>query len=305
MKILLLWITLTTMLLANIGEVTALSGHAQLQRKNKISDILKGTKIQQKDRITTATRSKVQVILNDDTVVTIGPESEYFFEVYKDDGNAEVLMKMTRGFFKTVTGKIGKVAPQKFKIKTRAATIGVRGTQFMAYVTKSEEHIGCIQGEIIVWTNQGTFIVPTGKMIVYKNNHWEIYNIEMGDFAPVLVGMLVERHPLDHKKFQTLSSRNSYLLEEQIIKEAEEKEQEAYTLAIQAQTTEVVPSFLYDDFLIDTAPDFINPFTLDATSNIPEYLFQEQTIQDQSAPTQPFSFDLGSDSSTPIPSFVP
>jgi len=292
MKSLLLLITLTTMLFANIGEVTALSGHAKLQRQNKISDIQKGAKIQQKDRINTAVRSKVQVILNDDTVITIGPESEYFFESYEDNGNAEVMMKITRGFFKTVTGKIGKVAPQKFKIKTRAATIGVRGTQFMAYVTENEEHIGCIQGEIIVWTDEGTFIVTAKNMIVYKNRHWTMHKIDMGDFEPVLIGMFIERQNLGHSRLQTPSSRNSYLLEEQIVKEAEEKDQEAYTLAIKAQTTEEIPSFLYDDFLIDTPPGFFNPFTLGTSSNIPDYLLQEQTLQDQNAPTEPFGIGV-------------
>ena len=304
MKTLLLLITLTTMLLANIGEVTALSGYAQLQRKNKVSDVLKGAKILQKDRITTATHSKVQVILNDDTVITIGPDSEYSFESYEDHGNAQVMMKITRGFFKAVTGKIGKVAPQKFKIKTRAATIGVRGTQFMAYVTENEEHIGCIQGEIIVWTEEGTFIMAAGKMIVYKNRHWKVYKIEMSDFAPVLIGMLVERPPLDQNRLQTPSSRNSYLLEEQIVKEAEEKDQEAYTLALKAQESEEIPSFLYDDFLIDTPPGFFNPFTLGATSNIPNYLLQEQTLQDQSAPVEPFGVGVTSNLLDDTPAYL-
>lgn len=302
MKTLLLLITISTMLLANIGEVTALSGHAQLQRQNRVSDVLKGAKVQEKDLLTTFTRSKVQVILKDSTVVTIGPDSQYLFESYDDQNDPEVLMEIKRGFFKTVTGKIGKVAPQKFKIKTRAATIGVRGTQFMAYVTTDEEYIGCIQGEIIVWTEEGTFIVSKGKMIVYKNSHWNIVQIEMGNFEPVLIGMDVQRRTDYHSRLKIPSSRNSYLLEEQIVKEEEEKE--AYTMTLQSETNNEIPPFLYDDFLIDTSNDLLNPFTLDITSSIPNYLLDEQTLQDQSAPTKPFGVGITSNLLDDTPEYL-
>lgn len=217
MKVPFLLITFLSLLLADIGQVTALTGSAELLRENRVAAVTRGDSIKERDLLTTAARSRVQVILHDDTVVTVGPESEYRFERFRDKGDAEVVMELKRGFFKTVTGKIGKIAPHRFKIKTRAATIGIRGTQFMAYVNVDEEKIGCIGGEIVVATAEGEYVVPAGKMLIYREKQWRLYEIEMGDFAPVLVGMAQDGKRGEIWNPYLPSPENSYLFEEQII----------------------------------------------------------------------------------------
>ena len=142
MKVLLTLTLLITSLLAGIGEVTSIQGSASLTRDKNESAVHKGQSLIENDFIKTQNHSKVQVILKDDTVITIGPKSEYLFERFQENGDIEVSMQLKRGFFKAVTGKIGKIAPQRFKIKTKAATIGIRGTQFMGYVGTEEEKIG-------------------------------------------------------------------------------------------------------------------------------------------------------------------
>ena len=222
MKTVFLLLAMMSTLLANIGEVTALSGKAQLLRQAEAIEVSTGAKINEADLLRTETRSKVQVVLKDDTVITIGPESEYLFERFKESGDVEVLMQLKRGFFKTVTGKIGKIAPQRFKIKTRAATIGIRGTQFMAYVQDDEEKIGCIQGEIIVWTADGEYIVPAGKMLIYKDKRWFMKKMEMQDFAPVMIGMTLDAPQKEYTDLEMPDLEDDYIFEEQIIKEYQE-----------------------------------------------------------------------------------
>ncbi|MEN8147685.1 MAG: FecR family protein [Campylobacterota bacterium] len=218
MKTVFLLLAAISTLLANIGEVTALSGEAQLIRQAEAIVVSTGTKINEADLLRTETRTKVQVVLKDDTVITIGPESEYLFERFKENGDAEVLMQLKRGFFKTVTGRIGEIAPQRFKIKTRAATIGIRGTQFMAYVQDDEEKIGCIQGEIIVWTAEGKYIVPAGEMLIYKEKRWFMKKMEMHDFAPVMIGMMLDAPQKKYTDLEMPELEDDYILEEQIIK---------------------------------------------------------------------------------------
>ena len=200
--------------MANIGTVTAVRGEAKLTHQESVTTVTKHEKIFEKDHINTASQSRVQVVLNDDTVVTIGPESEYYFEVFQDHGDVQVKMRAERGFFKSVTGKIGKIAPERFKIKTKAATIGIRGTQFMAYVAEDEEKIGCIQGAIVVWTNSGlTFNVPAGKMLIYKDGKWTLKDIDIKLFAPVLLGMTFN----DTARLHTPDAQKQYLIDEQIL----------------------------------------------------------------------------------------
>ena len=240
MKVLFVLLTMIATLLANIGEVTALSGSAQLLRQSETITVAKGAEINENDLLKTAARSKAQVVLKDDTVITIGPQSEYLFERYMESGDSEVVMQLKRGFFKTVTGKIGKIAPQRFKIKTKAATIGIRGTQFMAYVNDDEEKIGCIQGEIIVWTADGEYIVSAGKMLVYKNKRWRMLEMEMSDFAPVMVGMLLDKQQNTYDRLYMPGLQNSYILEEQIIKEYQT---ETFTFDFNFDPTQQPPPF--------------------------------------------------------------
>ena len=222
MKTVFLLLTAISTLLANIGEVTALSGSAQLLRQAETIEVSRGAEVNEKDLLKTESRSKVQVVLKDDTVITIGPDSEYLFERFQESGNAEVLMQLKRGFFKTVTGKIGEIAPQRFKIKTKAATIGIRGTQFMAYVQDDEEKIGCIQGEIIVWTVDDEYIVPAGKMLIYKDKRWFMKKMEMQDFAPVMIGMTLDEPQKEYPDLEMPDLEDDYIFEEQIVKEYQE-----------------------------------------------------------------------------------
>jgi len=214
-KLILIISLLTLSLFGNIGTVTALKGEAKLTHNDSVTKLTLNIGISEKDFINTASQSRVQVILNDDTVITIGPESEYYFEAFQDQGDIHVQMRIERGFFKSVTGKIGKISPERFIIKTKASSIGVRGTQFMAYVEKDEEKIGCIQGAIIVWTNSGlTFDVPAGKMLVYKDGEWILKEINVKLFAPVMLGMSFNDVP----QLDVPEAQKQYLIDEQALK---------------------------------------------------------------------------------------
>jgi len=221
-------------LLASIGEVTTIKGEAKITRQTSLLNVTKGQKIEENDLLNTAAASKAQVILDDDTVITIGPKSEYLFERFDDGPEPQVEMQLHHGFFKTVTGKIGKIAPQRFKIKTRAATIGIRGTQFMAYVGDKEEKIGCIQGTIIVWTEEGEFIVSAGEMIYYKDRHWHRQLMEIESFEPVMVGMSADK---EHAYTQALflpRFQESYILQEQILNDLQRREPFEFALDFDA-----------------------------------------------------------------------
>ena len=223
-------------LFATIGKVASLQGSAQVQRSTQNLNVKKGFDIQIKDELNTAASSKAQVILNDDTVITIGPDSSYLFESYNDTKDPQTTMFLKRGFFKAVTGKIGKIAPEKFKIRTRAATIGVRGTQFMAYVSSGEERIGCLQGRIIVWTQQGEFTVEAGEMLWYKNGAWRRTLLDITAFQPVMVGMdTLKDYPFYQHLFLPRFS-NSYLLQEQMLMDLQAKDPFSFNLGFDPTT---------------------------------------------------------------------
>lgn len=150
MRVLLLVLALSVLVWSNIGNVAALKGDANIIRKSKTLKIKSGMELEVKDEIVTSSAASVQVILKDHTVVTIGPDSVFVFDAYSFGAKeeSEVAMHIDRGFFRSVTGKIGKLAPERFKVKTVSATIGIRGTDFSALVSENHEIISCYKGSI-------------------------------------------------------------------------------------------------------------------------------------------------------------
>ena len=82
-----------------------------------------------------------------------GAKSSFEFTTYIYDGtvNSKLKVKARRGFFRSVTGKIGKLAPQRFTVQTSSATIGIRGTDFSVNIADDSEVYKCYQGAIRVF----------------------------------------------------------------------------------------------------------------------------------------------------------
>lgn len=167
MRILLFLLTLSVLAWSSIGNVGALKGSATVTRGGELLDVTHGMALEESDTIRTSAKSQLQVILKDDTSVTIGPDSTFVFDAYKFGGKDDTVVKMRidRGFFRSVTGKIGKIAPERFKVKTSSATIGIRGTDFSALVTDQKETITCYMGGIDVFSETSTIAVDAGMVL--------------------------------------------------------------------------------------------------------------------------------------------
>lgn len=161
----LILLTMTTF--ANIGTVMVMTGKADIKRNAKLISVHSGTDIEKGDEIITKLKTKVQVLLNDDTAITIGPNSSFAFIDYFYDKTktSKLTMKATRGFFRSVTGKIGKIAHERFKVETNMATIGVRGTDFSALLRDTQSFYKCHSGEITVSFGDKVKSVVAGEQI--------------------------------------------------------------------------------------------------------------------------------------------
>jgi len=96
-----------------------------------ISVTTTGFKIFENDTIKTFRKSALQIRLNDNTIIKIGPKTTLNVEKYLYDstnaGNNAANLKIENGTFQIKTGTIGDDAPNNFKIKTKFSTIGLRG----------------------------------------------------------------------------------------------------------------------------------------------------------------------------------
>ena len=158
-----------------VATVTATKGNVTIIRDNSLIKATTGIKLLNKDSIKTAQNSKAQIIFQDETIVSIGKNSLFSIKEYLfDDTEASTArFGMIGGAMRTITGKIGKIAPEKFSVSTKTATIGIRGTNFTIVVNDvGSLEAYCTYGEISVSVNGVNYSVLQGFFITIdkKNN---------------------------------------------------------------------------------------------------------------------------------------
>ncbi len=121
----------------SIGFIKTVSGEVSLVNTQKALPAAPNMKIHRGEAIKTGTASSVGLIFDDDTVVSLGPNSEIAFESFKFnpvDQELSFTSRLLKGTFCFVTGQIAKLAPKKVKFETPEATLGVRGTKFLVKI---------------------------------------------------------------------------------------------------------------------------------------------------------------------------
>ncbi len=169
LKLFLAALMLPLAMFASIGKISALNGDISISRDSKLLKATAGTTLEQKDVIKSSKGSTAQIVFNDNTIITVGSATTFKVEEYLfDEKNPNVKFRVEEGSFKAITGKIGKIAPDKFKLETKTATIGIRGTAFTGNVdAKGNLRVACTRGAITLTPpNIPTppTVVPAGQM---------------------------------------------------------------------------------------------------------------------------------------------
>ncbi|MFA7090912.1 MAG: FecR domain-containing protein [Arcobacteraceae bacterium] len=164
-KLLLIFLSgFLSLLFANIGKIAVSKGEVNIIRNNASIKASNDFILEKSDQIKTGADGKVQLIFTDNTVITIGAKStlnvnEYVFD--EQNKKAEANFNVVEGTFRTITGKIGKANPEKFKLLTKSASIGIRGTIFGG----DENSVFCEDGEIGVESNGVKVFVKKDQII--------------------------------------------------------------------------------------------------------------------------------------------
>jgi hypothetical protein len=73
------------------------------------------------------------VIFEDDTSLSIGPQSEIIISEFlfsPAEGKLSIVTRLLKGSAIYLTGLIGKLSPESVRFETPVANIGIRGTKF-------------------------------------------------------------------------------------------------------------------------------------------------------------------------------
>ena len=121
------------------GKVKVSSGAAFIVRDGAETPAQLGQVVYESDGLRTGADGKVGVTLNDDTRLSLGPNSELKLERFMfapADSAFSLALKFVKGAATYVSGRIAKLAPDSIRLETPAAIIGVRGTTLAVRVTE-------------------------------------------------------------------------------------------------------------------------------------------------------------------------
>ena len=119
------------------GSVKNVQGSVVVKRQTMSLKAVRGMKIYANDVISTGQDGAVGIILQDNTIFSLGPDSELELKEYvfvPDQGSFSMLAKMIKGTFVYMSGLIGKLSPESITIETPVGTIAIRGTRFVAHI---------------------------------------------------------------------------------------------------------------------------------------------------------------------------
>lgn len=151
---------------AAAGTVQFASGGAALESADGSSKALtKGMEVNQGDTILTG-QGRAQVKFSDNSYVSFQPNTQFKIEEYnfngKQDGTEKGFFKLVQGGLRVITGLVGRENRPNYRLSTPVATIGIRGSYFLAEFKDSlKTHVG--HGSIFVFNEQGNIILFEGQ----------------------------------------------------------------------------------------------------------------------------------------------
>jgi len=116
------------------GQIKVSKGSAQIERAGKKLSANVGQVVQPGDVVITGSDGSVGITFRDNSLVSIGPDSvlaidRFVFDSTTHQGAFDSSLK--QGTLAVVSGKLAKQSPEAMKVKTPAAILGVRGTEFV------------------------------------------------------------------------------------------------------------------------------------------------------------------------------
>ena len=122
-----------------IGVIGAAIGNIKNQNNEKLTN---GSKIFYGDTIISEAQSNAQILFLDQTVLTLGEDTEltideFIYDPESQDGS--FVSNVKSGTVKFITGQISKKNPDNLEVKIPSGTLGARGTEFVVLSESSDK----------------------------------------------------------------------------------------------------------------------------------------------------------------------
>ncbi|HEY1707528.1 MAG TPA: FecR domain-containing protein [Rhizomicrobium sp.] len=120
-----------------IGQIKSETGAVSVERKSGNKPLAIGDHVFQSDTVITATNSSVGITFNDNSMMSLGPNSrlaldQFAFNTTTHGGVFNASLQ--KGTLAVKSGQIVRQTPEAMHVRTPAALLGVRGTEFVVRV---------------------------------------------------------------------------------------------------------------------------------------------------------------------------
>lgn len=165
------------------GVVTRLSGPLMAKKADgSVKALALRSEVETGDTLVTEKNTYAQIKFVDNSEMTLSPATTFKVEDFAYDAGKpdadNASFNLVKGGLRSITGLMGKRNKEKFSLKTPTATIGIRGTTFVAqYVPPPSAermpppgaglppglHVQVIDGAIVVSNNGGALNFSAGQ----------------------------------------------------------------------------------------------------------------------------------------------
>jgi hypothetical protein len=118
----------------DVGQIKTAKGAVHIERAGQQVPATVGARLRQSDIVVTGADGSVGITFVDNSLLSAGPNSTLAIERYAFDSTTHAGAfdtRLSRGTLAVVSGKIAKQSPEAMTVKTPAAILGVRGTEFV------------------------------------------------------------------------------------------------------------------------------------------------------------------------------
>jgi len=207
-------LSLTVIALASnekqVGKVISMKGEVLIVHK----DEAKGIKVKvsdavyQYDTIQTLKDSRVQILMEDDSLINLGENAKIYLKEYiytPEENRRSSTLDLLSGKARFIVGKIFTARDSKFQVNTPTSVIGVRDTYFIVWVVSPElTTVITMDGAVVAKNVSETLVCES---VVGKNYSCQITSLKCPTTPTIIPTEEMEKILMDTKLSPTPPER--------------------------------------------------------------------------------------------------
>ena len=139
---------------ASIAKVTLSVGDAKrVDELGRTQQLLMGSTLANGDRVITGKDAVLIIVFIDEGRVSLRADTELLIRQYQIDPSGvdnQINLELVHGAMRQISGKAARLQPERYRLNTPIAAIGVRGTDFLAKASSDTLETFIQEGKIVI-----------------------------------------------------------------------------------------------------------------------------------------------------------